>query len=852
HSLNRDIRKLVPDDASDIKDLDEEVIKLMSHKEEWLDSVNALFGTAKNIGFHAAGVVISNEPLEDLVPLLPSAAENGGLIGIQYDMHDCEVLGLLKLDMLGLRNLDIIQKTLNNIEERHPDVDPIDIYNLPPDDTETFNLISEAKFVSVFQLDSTGYRRLCRQLKPGSFEHIMALNALFRPGPLESGVTAQYVERRHGREPAVSWHPWLDGVLTDTYQTVLFQEQAMAMARIIAGFSDVEADKFRKGIGKKIPEVVEACITDFREGAMKMQGLTPPPGYTGTLEQWIAELTEKLHGYARYMWNRGHCLHSTSQVMTCDRGWVFIKDIKVDEEIWSVREKTGDLFKNRVVNVINNGVREVIEVSEGPNKLICTPDHGFLSSDFNRNPSGYIKAKDMKDVRTLIAYLDDNNQCLDYITIDSVKNTDKCEVWDLTMEQDPNFIANAFVVHNSSGYGWITYITAYLESHYPHEYFIALLDSYNKPSRLAALIRSILSRKICKIVPPNVNESDITYAIGSDNNIYMGLAAIRSVGKSAEEIVNDRAENGKYSSFTQFCQRMPSVNKTAKVNLVKAGAFSWDKMLCDRDKIDNVSVIQKWAKKRTKKYDGSKVSPFEIIMKLEQVEGYDYTEIERNKNEREVLHSFITGHPASVYQNLAQNLERGNTRVIVPSQVKFDKDENSDGCEEGETVLVVGMVDFITRKMTREKVNDQGKVIYPSKPFISVSISDNEGYTITNIWHPLCDNIQKTLIEGEIAMFECVVNKDKFRDDFVSLRVKSAINLAHGLPIQGVFRLNGYNSEEIVQKIGGMVQQTATVGVRNFSSIRGRISVMPDILDKVVKEYGDDVSYLISMDTTSI
>jgi DNA polymerase-3 subunit alpha len=536
----------------------------------------------------------------------------------------------------------------------------------------------------------------------------MALNALFRPGPLESGVTAQFVERRHGRESAVSWHPWLDGVLSDTYQTVLFQEQAMAMAKIIAGFNDVEADKFRKGIGKKIPEVVEAVLKDFKAGAMKMQGLTPPPGYTGTLEMWVAELTEKLHGYARYMWNRGH----------------------------------------------------------------------------------------------------------------------------------------------SAGYGWITYITAFLEAHYPHEYYVALLDSYNKPSRLAALIRSILSVKLCKIVPPDVNESGISYAIGSDNNIYMGLAAIRSVGKSAAEIVRERTENGKFASFIEFCQRMPSVNKTAKVNLIKAGAFSWDQMLCDRDKIDNIAVIQKWAKKRTKKFDGSKVSPFTIAMKLEQVEGYDYTEIERNKNEKEVLHSFITGHPAAVYQNLAQNLERGDTRVIVPSQVKFD--DGGDGCEEGETVLVVGMVDFMTRKMTREKLNNDGSVRYPSRPFLTVSISDNEGYTITNIWHPLCDDIQKVLVEGEIAMFECVVKKDKFREDFVSLHVKNAINLAHGLPIQGVFRLNGYNPEDVVERIGGMVQQTAIVGARKYSSIRGRISVMPDVLDKVVKECGDDVSYLISMDVLDV
>lgn len=697
HVLNRDIRKTIPDDVSDWDGLDEggkaEVRRTMEFNPEWLTIAQALTGTAKNLGFHAAGVVISNEPLGELVPLIPPPEEDG-LFGIQYDMHDCEILGLLKLDMLGLRNIDIIQYTLDRVKVRHG-ID-LNVYDLPSDDPSTYELISSADYVSIFQLDSTGYRRLCRQLQPRQFEHIMALNALFRPGPLEGGMTDEFVERRHGRRELVGWHPWLDEVLSITYQVPVFQEQVMAIAKIIAGFNDVEADKYRKAIGKKDAVKFAAAQEQFKESALKRPGLTPPISFDGTLEQWINELLEKLAGYARYGWNIGH----------------------------------------------------------------------------------------------------------------------------------------------SCGYGWITYITAYLETHFPQEYYASLLDAFRgNNKKLPSLLRSILGSGKCIIVPPNVNESFIDYEVGTDGNIYMGLAAVRNVGKAAPEIVKER-ERSKFSSFINFCQRLPGVNKTAKVNLVKSGAFGWDKMLCDRDKVDNIDIIQKWAKKRTKKFDGSRASPLEIAMKLEGVGGYDYTELERTQNERDVLNSFITGHPAAIYHKLSPYLERGNTRVLTPSGVNIEE------CQIGDAILVVGMIDYLRKKQTREDPTGRR----PSRPYLNLNISDNTGSLITNIWWPLCEDLQKILVAGEIAMFECIVKPDKYRDDAIMLKVDNAINLSNGLPIQGVFRKNGYDPGEVVTKIGGIVNNISILGPRQYASIRGRITVPPHLLDEAVKELGEDISYLVSME----
>ncbi len=689
HALNREIRKEIPDDCTEMEDLPANVKKEMSNYTGWYETAESLLNISKNLGYHAAGVVIGNQPLGELCPLLPPD-EEGGLIGIQYDMHDCEILGLLKLDMLGLRNLDIIQHTLGRIKRRH-EID-VDVYNLSPDDSETFDLVTTGEYVSVFQLDSPGYRKLCRQLRPRSFEHIMALNALFRPGPLESGVTDQYVKRRHGQEAAVSWHPWLDDVLNDTYQTVLFQEQAMAMSRIIAGFSDVEADKFRKGIGKKIPEVVEAVLTDFKQGAMVREGLTIPPGWTGTLEQWIDDLIKKLHGYARYMWNRGH----------------------------------------------------------------------------------------------------------------------------------------------SAGYGWITYVTAYLEAHYPHEYYAALLDAADKPHKISTFIRNILYRGY-KVVPPHINESGSKYKIGSDNNIYMGLSAVKSVGKSANDILIERDRGGPFSSFISFCQRLPKVSKTVKVNLVKAGSFSWDTSLCDRDKIDNTDIINKFARKRNKKYDGSKVMPLQIAMEC-HVEGYEYTDLEAQKNERAVLNSFITGHPAAVYQRLAPYLMRGECGVISPSSIH----ERAIG----ETVLLVAMIDNIRKKDTIAKPNRQ------SRPFISMNVSDSESYLIVNIWHPLCERYDKYLVSDQLVMFEGVVRKDKFKENANVLSVNSAVMLTNGLPIQGIKSDNGVDMNHVVSSIGGHIQQLSQISNQQFASLRGSIMVKPDILEQAVAQYRG-IKFLVAMDQAS-
>ncbi len=811
HSYNRELRKLIPDEVESIDEIPPGIKKTMfSAHPEWVNCAIALTGCAKNLGYHAAGIVISNEALINTAPLMP---EDDGLSGIQYDMHDCEVLGLLKLDMLGLKTLDIIQDTIIRIKEKRS-ID-VDIYNLP-EDKATYDTISGGNYVSIFQLDSTGYRRLCRQLKPESFHHIMALNALYRPGPLESGVTGQYVNRRHGKEEAISWHPWLDKALSSTYQTVLFQEQAMAMSRIIAGFTETEADEFRKGIGKKNEVSVAKSLTKFKEGALKREGLVPPKSWSGTIEEWVDDLIKKLSGYARYIWCSGHaCLAGDTLISTCNQGLVPIRDIRVNDIIWS-RGLDGFIFKNRVVKTHNNGVRDTVCIRTISGKYItCTADHKFLLEN-----GKYKQASKLKYADRLVTFTE-----IDIVK--DIKDDNSIQVYDLSMEQDPNYIANGFVVHNC-GYGAVTYTTAYLEANYPLEYYTALLDHTSNPDKLSTLIRSIIARGVV-VVPPHINESVVGYT-SNNGNVYMGLAAIKSLGKSAADIIENRQKFGKFNSFVEFCQRMPSINKTVKVNLIKAGAFNWDKMIHDRNKLDNVDTIQKLAKKKTKTYDGSTISPYQIVMEC-YLSDNDFTEVEKQQHEREVLNSFITGHPAAVYHRIINHLDFGGAaKVVLPSTI-----ENKD-CNLGDIVLVVGMIDAINKKTTKA-----------GRPYLQIFLTDSYSQLMIHVWDPMCETLEKVLVANQLAMFEGVIQPDRLMSDKYSLKVHGGIMLHHGVPIQGVHYPSGDNPEPLLQHIGGVAHNTIQLNNKTYTSIRGLITVKPHIIEEAINKFGSDVGFLLSM-----
>ena len=259
--------------------------------KSWIDEAKNIEGLKQNIGMHAAGVIIAHEPLDEMVPV--QQTKEGNVI-TQYPKEDCEKIGLLKMDFLGLKNLTTIQATLNLIKERHG-VDVV-INKIPLDDQKTFELLASGDTDGVFQLESSGMKSLVKRLKPTVFEDLGALVALFRPGPLDSGMVDDFVDRKHGRQKVSYPHPSLEPILKDTYGTIVYQEQIMQIAQVLAGYTLGQADMLRRAMGKKKVEIMEQNKAGFVEGAIK----------NNVDEKIASDLFDTMAKFAAYCFNRSH------------------------------------------------------------------------------------------------------------------------------------------------------------------------------------------------------------------------------------------------------------------------------------------------------------------------------------------------------------------------------------------------------------------------------------------------------------------------------------------------------------------------------------------------------------------
>lgn len=249
----------------------------------------SLEGMARHISTHAAGVVIADRPIVDYVPL----ATHDKDVVTQWPAPQLEELGLLKMDYLGLRTLTILERTLEYIRRSGgvaPDLDKL------PDDPKTYAMLSGGDTLAVFQLESEGMRKLLARLKPDRFEDLIAVLALYRPGPLESGMVEMFTRRKHGEEAVVYPHASVEAILRDTYGCIVYQEQVMLISSVLAGFSLNEADNLRKAMGKKKPEIMEKFAAQFVAGA----------GKNGCPEAVARETWDNIVKFGGYGFNKSH------------------------------------------------------------------------------------------------------------------------------------------------------------------------------------------------------------------------------------------------------------------------------------------------------------------------------------------------------------------------------------------------------------------------------------------------------------------------------------------------------------------------------------------------------------------
>jgi DNA polymerase-3 subunit alpha len=261
-----------------------------------IDLALKLEGITRNAGKHAGGVVIAPGKLTDFTPLYCEAG--GGNLVTQFDKNDVESVGLVKFDFLGLRTLTIIDWALQTINKRREQqsLEPIDIETIPTDDAQTFKLLQNCETTAVFQLESRGMKELVKRLRPDSFDEITALVALFRPGPLQSGMVDDFIDRKHGRSPVHYPHADIEDILKPTYGVILYQEQVMQIAQVLANYTLGGADVLRRAMGKKKPEEMAKQRSIFTEGAVGR-------GIDADIAEHIFDLMEKFAGYG---FNKSH------------------------------------------------------------------------------------------------------------------------------------------------------------------------------------------------------------------------------------------------------------------------------------------------------------------------------------------------------------------------------------------------------------------------------------------------------------------------------------------------------------------------------------------------------------------
>lgn len=259
--------------------------------KELIELAKKLEGLTRHSSTHAAGVVIGDRPLDELLPMM---VDKDGNDVTQYSMTYVEKVGLVKFDFLGLKTLTVLHTACAIIKESRGIT--IDLNTLPLNDPKTYTLLCGGNTTGVFQLESSGITEMVVRLKPSCFDDIVAILALYRPGPLDAGMVDHYIERKHGREPISYLHPLMKDILMDTYGVILYQEQIMQLARALAGYSLGEADLLRKAMGKKNPEEMAKQKTRFVSGAVER----------GIAQKLADEIFQQMETFARYGFNRSH------------------------------------------------------------------------------------------------------------------------------------------------------------------------------------------------------------------------------------------------------------------------------------------------------------------------------------------------------------------------------------------------------------------------------------------------------------------------------------------------------------------------------------------------------------------
>ena len=573
-----------------------------------LDTARGLEGLKRQAGVHAAGVVIARDPLTDTIPVWRREAD--GAVITQFDMGAVEKLGLLKMDFLGLRNLTVLDDCLQHVKDNRGET--VVLEQLGLDDPEAYRLLARGDSIGVFQLEGGPMRSLLRSMQPTTFEHISAVLALYRPGPMAANAHNEYADRKNGRKQVVPIHPELaeplEEILGESYGLIVYQEQVMAIAQKLAGYTLGQADLLRRAMGKKKKSIIDAEYVPFSEG---MRG-------NGYSERSIKTLWEILVPFSDYAFNKAH----------------------------------------------------------------------------------------------------------------------------------------------TAGYGLVSYWTAYLKAHYPAEYMAALLTSVKDNRDQSALYLHECRRMGIKVLPPDVNESDLNFTPrGTD--IRFGLSAIRNVGENVvNSVVATRRSKGRYTGFHDFLRKVEGLvcNKRVVESLIKAGSF--DSLGHTRRGLIAVHAAAIDACMETKRAESmGQFSLFGEVAAADADDGGDplgaiavpLTEWDKKtllNFEREMLSLYVSDHPLlGVEHVLSQHTDARITEIVA------------DG-EDGKVCTVGGLLSTIARKVTKK-----------GDSYATAVLEDLEGAIEAWFFPNVYREFSLLLAEDEVVVVKGRIDKREDTAKFIAMEV---------------------------------------------------------------------------------
>jgi DNA-directed DNA polymerase III PolC len=640
------IAKLVPtfplnitlDDAYQKSPPLAEMVKSQPSVKELWDIARTLEGCTRHASVHASAVVISDEPLDEHIPLYKDPKRPELITG--FAMGPIEKLGLLKMDFLGLRTLTVLANTAVLIQESHGIT--IDFDALPLDDPKAYALLSEARTFGVFQLESSGMRDALRQLRPERLEDVIAMVSLYRPGPMD--LIPDFIGRKHGRVKITYEHPAMEKFTRETYGIMVYQEQIMQVASEMAGFTMGEADTLRRAMGKKDRDLMAAQRAKFIAGSADRS----------TDKKTAERVWELMEKFAGYGFNK--CLVGDTLIEMADG---------TTKPIIEIRDGDRVLTKDGIHvarGVRPSGLRRVGRLGLANGMAIrCTPDHPLFTQ------RGWVNAEDITrtDLVAIFTKTSPANAStpIEWSVLDAFVLEGEEPTYDFEVPGAHSFIANGIVVHNShaAAYALVAYQTAYFKANYPVEFMAALLTSeMGDTDKIVKYIEECRAMGL-EVQPPDVNVSAVQFSVAGET-IRFGLAAIKNVGEAAmESILRTRKTDGPFRSLDDFCVRVDLrlVNRRVIESLVKAGAFdslglSRAHLLATTD-----GALETGQRQQRDKAEGQG-SFFDLIPEAAPAAKKESTAVvaewdsdQRLAFEKEVLGFYVSGHPLARFRDAA-------------------------------------------------------------------------------------------------------------------------------------------------------------------------------------------------------